>query len=793
MILDLSSGVAVTSLSVNGKNVVNARDGMITSVTIGNKIFSSLHLLRHPIVRSTGSGIQIKGIRYGDKTITVFETWTFLTNNKNIDWKITRTFSKSISLNVVQSPVINFESISTWDGAIQGYGGLAWFYLFTDKPSSYGVHSRSSSFWKGDKKDGLKITVNTPANNVAMTYKRTKVDRLSYSIMTSSSDIIPLNDTDSHRRQFLRSDGNVWSPVNEKPINATEDILFSYIDNDRAFDRGDLIGVNGKQVNAVLNTIARIGVIDSLHNGGNSWATPYGPICLHEQYIAQLGLGIGDERYLRGYEACLNYYRDHAFKNDGRVFPRWAYTNEDAAPGQFNHDGFYEAQWGILMDSNPDFVSNVSDLFNLTGDRKWVAGQQKACEKALDWILRRDINHNGLVEMMNSNQNEKKSSDWIDIVWASFENAFVNAKLYYALVQWSDIERVLGDPIKSNYYAECARKLKTSFNKNIDDGGFWDEHNHCYVHWRDNQNVVHGTNMVTPVNFMAIAYGICDDPVRQKVILDAIETKMLAENLFFWPLTMASYAPGESKESQYPFPSYENGDLFLSWGSIGVAAYAKYQPAIALKYIENVLNQYGKDGLAFQRYSRKDQSGQGDDILAGNSLSIVGLYQSIYGVNPRYNRLLLNPHLPAQLNGTKLKYHFHGRILNIDLNAANYAVSDGKYAITSAGTFGFNSTAASVTYFDGEKSDASLQVIQKKPVNILIHTWEPATRSWKMVFDHGGSLPTMYKIGQLRAKSQYLLKVNGKPQKILYSDQYGMITFSIPSVKTQEIVVTAKS
>jgi hypothetical protein len=114
---------------------------------------------------------------------------------------------------------------------------------------------------------------------------------------------------------------------------------------------------------------------------------------------------------------------------------------------------------------------------------------------------------------------------------------------------------------------------------------------------------------------MAIAYDICDDAGRKKLILDKIETQMQKENLFFWPLAMTSYAPGEGKEWQWPFPGYENGDLFLSWGSVAVKAYAAYNPALALKYVKNVLGRYSKDGLAYQRYGRLKQDGMGDDIL----------------------------------------------------------------------------------------------------------------------------------------------------------------------------------
>ena len=35
--------------------------------------------------------------------------------------------------------------------------------------------------------------------------------------------------------------------------------------------------------------------------------------------------------------------------------------------------------------------------------------------------------------------------------------------------------------------------------------------------------------------------------------------------------------------------------------------YAEYKPDLALKYVENVLSRYEKDGLAFQRYGRVSQ------------------------------------------------------------------------------------------------------------------------------------------------------------------------------------------
>jgi hypothetical protein len=607
-----------------------------------------------------------------------------------------------------------------------------------------------------------------------MKYSRTNDDRLAYTISTSANELLPKMDSGTNRRRFVRGRTDVWAPTLIRAETSTQTISLTWFDFRAKYGRGVLKGIDGGKVSAVLSTIARIGVIDSLHFGGNSWHTPYGPICLHEQYIAQLGLGINDPNYLRGYQSCLDYYCAHAIKADGRVYPRWAYTNEDAMPGKFNADGFYEAQWGILMDSNPDLVTNIAELYDMNGDKSWVGRHRADCEKALDWILKRDSNHNGLVEMMTDNEREKRSSDWIDIIWASYENAFVNAKLYHALVKWADIEYQLHHVAKAKYYAAFAARLKASFNKDVKEGGFWDAENGCYIHWRDKDGSIHGTNMVTSVNFMAIAYGICDNNARKKIILDKIEMQMEQEKLFFWPLCMTSYAPGEGKDWQFPFPSYENGDLFLSWGSLGVAAYAGYRPDLALKYVKNVLEQYGKDGLAFQRYGRLKQDGLGDDILSGNSLSIVGLYQAIYGINPLYNRFYLNPHITSGLNGTSLKYNFRGKHLAITLDSNNYSVSDNRFKVASGTGFGFFTAKNRLSYFNGNSSAVSLQATSAGHVAIAIENWDKSKMEWQQ----NASKPVAYVLYQLRPNTVYALAINGAGGKNIRSNSNGQLVIA---------------
>ncbi len=786
--LDYDHKAAISSLVVNGQAVIEGSAGGYSQIRTKETTYSTLQLSSDPVVAVNDKTIRITGILYGDRELTIKESWTFHVTDSAIKFDMDRHLSGPVMAEKASLPVLLFRDTATWDGAYQDYGGLAWLYLFNKKLDTYGVHSHSSRFWNSKTGNGLTIDVAAPGNQVAMDYSRTADDKLAYTIGISREEMIPRYDSGTQRRRFIRDGTDVWAPFKMEAGTTRQSLTFSYFNFDEQYGRGKLVGINGEQVSAVLNTIARIGVIDREHFGGNSWHTPYGPICLHEQYIAQLGLAINDSSYLTGYRQCLDFYRDNAIKPDGRVWPRWAYSNEDMMPGEVTDKGFYEAQWGYLLDANPDLVSNVAELYDQTGDTGWVRTHQRSCEKALDWILKRDSNHNGLVEMITDSHLQKRGSDWLDIIWASYENAFVNVKLYHALVLWAAIEGQLGDVEKEKYYHGCAEKLKVSFNKAVGDGGFWDEAKKCYIHWRDKDGSLHGNNMVTPVNFMAIAYGICDDTARRNIILDNIEVQMEKEKLFFWPVCMYSYNPGEGNDWQFPFPNYENGDLFLSWGGVGVKVYADYKPELAVKYVKNVLAQYAKDGLAFQRYGRVKQDGRGDDILSGNSLSVAGLYTGVYGINPLHNRFYLNPHITPELSGTRVRYNFRGQRLTIGLDMNKYTVSNDRFTVISGTDFGFYSADTTLWYFNGGRDRSSLKVgVSTGSVLTLdIGAWGPGRMSWIQSFSDKHLKRLSYELHDLKRGTDYTISVNNKVFKNVRSKADGTLVFGYETNKTSD-------
>lgn len=778
MTLEYGNKAILSSVIINGQEIVASGSGLYSGIRTKKSSYSTLSLTNSPTITISKEKIVLKNIKYGEGQFLISEDWVFHISSENIELDIDRTVSHAMVLEKAEFPAIHFSNMDIWEGAYQDYGGLAWFYLFNRPLDTYGVHSQSSRFWNSKTNNGLNIEVAASGQQIAMDYSRTKDNQLAYTVALSSNEILPRFDSGTHRRRYVRDTTDIWSPVTIKAGTIHQQLRFSPFDFDKKFGRGHLVGVNQDQVSAVLNTIARIGVIDKKHFGGNSWHTPYGPICLHEQYIAQMGLGINDPSYLKGYRECLDFYRDNAIKPDGRVWPRWAYSNEDAMPKAYTDKGFYEAQWGYLLDANPDLVTNVAELYNQNGDLAWVKTHQLSCEKALEWLMKRDENGNALVEMVTDSHKQKRGSDWIDIIWAAYENAFVNAKLYRALVLWTAIEKQLGNTQKEKYYSEFAEKLKANFNKATTEGGFWDPEKKCYIHWRDKDGSIHGNNMVTPVNFMAIAYGICDDKERTKSILDAIETQMVKEDLFFWPICLYSYALGEGNDWQFPFANYENGDIFLSWGSVAVKAYASYKPELALKYVNKVLAQYAKDGLAFQRYGRAKQDGLGDDILSGNCLSVVGLYQAVYGINPMYNRFYLDPHITPSLIGTQVRYIFREKPLMIDLDMNRYSVSDKRFKVTAPYNFGFFSSGNELSYFDRASEKASMKLsTTASGIDIQIGVWDKDEIRWTQKCDSQPAAVIKYQINGLVPNSYYKVTIAPNIQKRIKTGLSGTLEF----------------
>jgi hypothetical protein len=775
--INYNNKCVIDYVSTLGHAVITNNKGVFSAVKTNDNWFSTCSDIPFPKIIMEGEKIIIEDILFGEKDNLINERWIFQTYPDYIDWTIERTYPRNMTLEDTGFPQWSFDNMDTWTGSLIGTGGVAWCKLFDKINASFGNHTGEVTLWNQENKACLRIDpVELNGQQAAIRFSRQPDNKFTLNYTASEEKLR----TKHFLARFIIDRQNIWDLFDVRGKTSVTYRLKA-LDYDQTYYRGDFPGFNGESIRSVLNTIARVGVIDENIMGSNNWHIDMGYAVLHEQWIAQMGLAINDPDYINNYRNTLDYYRDNAIAADGNVKDRWGYRIWDSEPGTFDN-GFYEAQWGNLLDANTDYVINVAGLFQINGDSGWVLTHKQQCENALGYLLKRDSDNDGLIEVLTDSYKEKKGSDWIDVIWASWENAFINAKLYEALTQWSSVEEITGDPVKADYYRTIAMKCKNRFNQPVKEGGFWNPENNWYVYWRDKDDSIHGDNLVTPVNFMAIAYGICDDDSRKEAILSRIESLMQKEKLFMWPISFFPYKPDEGYKVNYPFPNYENGDIFLAWGEVGIRAYQNWDPSIPIKYIRNVLKQYEKDGLAYQRYDRIKQEGQGTDILANNCLSVVGLYRNIYGIQPQYNRLFLEPHITEDLNGTKVRYWLRGQYYTIQLSVNNYSISANSFNVNSSESFGMHTENNKLIYFSRNNAAQSLTLYRSKPsdVQIKILLWDNDNKEMKkwMAKSKSGSIETEYEIFQLKAGHNYSIFKNGKPYSVEQSDSNGKIHFS---------------
>jgi hypothetical protein len=777
LILDNNNKCAITGIKVLGTEVAAPGSGAFSSVKVNGKMYNTLSELKSPTAIRSGNTVTVKNIEFGNGTDRISENWIFRPDSDFVDWTIEREYPGSMTLEDTGFPEWAFNNMETWDGALLGTGGVAWCRFFDHVDASLGSHTGKVTFWNREKNICLQIQpVINDGWHAAVRFSRQHDNKFTLNYTVSEDELR----TKNFLARFIIDRQDIWDLFDARG-KATVTYRLKALEYQKAMYRGDMKGINTASVGNLLNTIARVGIIDEKLMGSNNWHLDMGFVCLHEHWVAQMGLAIDDPDYLENYRKTLDYFRDNAIMPDGNVRDRWAYRMWDSSPGTFKN-GFYECQWGDLFDSNTDYVMNVADLFQLNGDSAWVVKHRQSCEKALDFLLRHDSDRNGLIEVPEESHLAKKGSDWIDVIWASWESAFINAKYYNALIQWASVEEVTGNVQKAAIYLSAAAACKSAFNRPVSEGGFWDPEKNWYIYWHDKDGSIHGNNLVTPVNFMAISFGICDDPTRKKALLSKIEELMQKEKLFMWPVSFFPYQPDEGLNVNYPFPNYENGDIFLAWGEAGISAYADYDPSIPVKYIKNVLQQYEKDGLAWQRYVRVKQQGAGSDILANNCMPVVGLYHDIYGIDPRYNRLQLNPHLTPELNGTSLSYNLRDQKYTIDLSTANYFVSINSFRVNSHSAFGVSSEGNTLNLYKLNCKDPALIISSDRQSAINVETLEsyPGNRNsvkWK-IHSPDDQVLLSFKTGDLPPDRKYTVFRNSEKLISCTSDKEGCIRFN---------------
>jgi hypothetical protein len=199
----------------------------------------------------------------------------------------------------------------------------------------------------------------------------------------------------------------------------------------------------------------------------------------------------------------VEFWLDKRIRNTGEVVGYWNYGN------------FLDANAGPLI-AAWDYVESTQDL-------RWLKDRIDQLEFIADFLARRDVDGDGMVEAVQSGnagtlKMPGRSCSWFDCLGGG-KDGYANALIYRAWRSLADLEDKLGRTEQKRRYADLADRLKAAYVKTL-----YDEANGCLAWWRSKDGVLHG--YASPaVNGLAIEYGLVE-PDQGKQILSNMRALM---------------------------------------------------------------------------------------------------------------------------------------------------------------------------------------------------------------------------------------------------------------------------
>ena len=114
--------------------------------------------------------------------------------------------------------------------------------------------------------------------------------------------------------------------------------------------------------------------------------------------------------------------------------------------------------------------------------------------------------------------------------------------------------------------------------------------------------------------------------------------------------------------------------------------------------------------------------------------------------------------------GTQLYYNYRNQKLDINLEVNKYSVANNQFKIIAKNDFGFFSDNNELLFFNGNKTDASLQVktIANSNLTLDIKSWDVNKIVWIQSSKNINSNKLIYQINNLKQNTFYAVLINNK-------------------------------
>lgn len=179
---------------------------------------------------------------------------------------------------------------------------------------------------------------------------------------------------------------------------------------------------------------------------------------------------------------------------------------------------------GNFLDANASPLIAAWDYVEATGDRDWLARRIERLEFVADFLARRDVDGDGLVEATQSGnrgtlRQPERSCCWFDAINCGHKDGYTNALTYRAWRCLAELESLLSRPKQQARYGRLADRLKAAYAETL-----FNPKTGWLAWWKSADGELH--DYATPfISGMAIEYGLLD-PKRGRKVLNRFWNEM---------------------------------------------------------------------------------------------------------------------------------------------------------------------------------------------------------------------------------------------------------------------------
>lgn len=308
----------------------------------------------------------------------------------------------------------------------------------------------------------------------------------------------------------------------------------------------------------------------------------------HALWTPEIAPGISIAALVR---QTVDWWLEKRTRSTGQVVGYWDYTT--------------------FLDANAGPLIAAWDYVEATGDTEWLARRIDRLEFIADYLMRRDVDGDGMVEATQTGNGgalvqPNRSCCWFDALNCGHQDGYSNALIYRAWRCLADLESKLGRAGPQARYRLAADRLRAAYTKTL-----YNPETGWLAWWRSADGHLH--DYATPiVNGMAIEYGLVGAELGRKILsrlwkkirLEGFNRFDLGVPCTLVPVHRSDYLLPDSlgcpkrEDGRDAFQQYMNGGITAGQGLHFLAAhYVVGEPEKADRVLKAMLGRQAKGGF----------------------------------------------------------------------------------------------------------------------------------------------------------------------------------------------------